>query len=56
MDGVVCIAVIDFLDELLGRPQEDPTRKRRTADLRELTESASTTGSTYREWIRTWYG
>jgi hypothetical protein len=56
MDGVVCIAVIDLLDGLLGKPQEDPTGQRRATDLRELTESASTTQRTYQDWIRTWYG
>jgi hypothetical protein len=56
MDAVVCIAVIDFLDQLLGRPQEDPTRQRRAADLRELIESAVPTERSYREWIQAWYG
>ena len=56
MDGVVCIAVIDLLDELLGSPQEDPTRQRRAADLKKLIDSPSTTHRTYREWIQAWYG
>ena len=56
MEGVVCVAVIDFLDEILGKPDQDPTRQRRAEDLKQLIESASTTAQTYREWIQTWYG
>jgi len=56
MDGVVCIAVIDFLDELRGKPDQDPSRQRRATDLKQLIESTSTTACNYQEWIRTWYG
>ena len=55
MDGVVCVAVMDFLDESLGKPQQDRTRQRRASDLRGLLGSGSTTAESFREWIAAWY-
>jgi len=56
MDGVVCVAVIDFLDETRGKPDQDTTKQRRARDLKQLIESASTKACAYREWIQVWYG
>ncbi len=54
LDGVVCIAVIDFLDESIGAPQQDETRARRAKDLHQLVAD-SATHSAYLGWIEAWY-
>jgi len=55
-DGVVCVAVIAFLDKTLGKPREDPDRLVRAKDLRKLISDSSTTPRSYYEWITAWYG
>ena len=53
-DGVVCLAVIEFLDGIHGRRKEDPSRTTRARDLKLMVSSRSTE-SAYRQWATTWY-
>jgi hypothetical protein len=53
-DRVVCLAVISFLDETLGRPKEDTDRSLRLKDLAQLV-SGSTPPGEFERWVETWY-
>jgi hypothetical protein len=55
MDGVVCIAVIGFLDESVGKPPSDPTMERRCKDLATLIGDQAAGLSQYRRWVQSWY-
>lgn len=54
MDGVVCIAVIEFLDVAIGKPQEDPNQDRRRKDLLELVAERGGYRA-YLRWAASWY-
>ena len=53
-DQIVCLAVIAFLDEMLGKPEVDRDYRRRLADLAELTAQRATADQ-YETWVETWY-
>src|SRR5580704_9960317 len=36
LDGIICVAVIDFLDETIGPPHEDEDRTMRMTALRDI--------------------
>ena len=54
MDGVVCGAVVGFLEDAVGVPPTDRNGERRLKDLRDLI-SNSTPLREYRSWVETWY-
>ena len=41
MDGAVCLAVVQFLDRVLGAPREDQDKMRRLIDLRDMTKESA---------------
>ena len=54
MDGVVCTAIVDFLDLTLG-PLDEPTRKLRIKDLWDISSGRGREAACLR-WAQGWYG
>ena len=53
-DQVVCIAVVIFLDSVIGPPNEDPSKRMRMQALKDVLENPGTR-SAYLKWADSWY-
>lgn len=53
-DQAVCIAVVIFLDSVIGPPNEDPSKRMRMQALKDVLEKSGTR-SAYLKWADSWY-
>ena len=54
-DAVVCVAIIQWLDEVIGAPKEDPRAERRMRDLFAAVRQPCSAPE-YANWVDSWYG
>lgn len=53
-NAVICVAIIRWLDEMVGAPKEDPHAERRMSDLFALV-CQQCTARAYADWVDSWY-